>query len=203
MQKWILCQTLMFFIGMPISVAWAELEDKKQYHVFNPTPKALLREMSTDRPDKTESAYTVDAGHYQIELSFLDHVIDRHNSEGSQVETETFGVMPANFKVGLLNNIDFQLVVSPYIEERTQEDGEESTKRGFGDIQTRLKINVWGNDGGKTALALMPFIKFPTNGNDLSNDAVEGGLIVPFALELPAGYVSEKSIRVGDKVLEN
>ena len=25
--------------------------DKSQYHLFNPTPTALMREMSTDRPD--------------------------------------------------------------------------------------------------------------------------------------------------------
>jgi hypothetical protein len=35
--------------------------DKSQFHLFNPTPKALMRELSTDRPDQTESPYTVDA----------------------------------------------------------------------------------------------------------------------------------------------
>lgn len=39
--------------------------DKSGYHLFNPTPTALMREMSTDRPDQTESAYTADAGHFQ------------------------------------------------------------------------------------------------------------------------------------------
>jgi hypothetical protein len=34
----------------------------------------------------------------------------------------------------------------------------------------------------------MPFVKLPTNQDDLGNDAVEGGLIVPFAAELPAGW---------------
>ena len=51
--------------------------DKSQYHLFNPTPLNLMREMSTDRPDTTESAYTVDAGHYQIEMSFFDYGRDR------------------------------------------------------------------------------------------------------------------------------
>ena len=30
---------------------------------------------------------------------------------------------------------------------------------GFGDMEIRLKHNLWGNDEGATALALMPFIK--------------------------------------------
>ena len=28
---------------------------------------------------------------------------------------------------------------------------------GWGDIETRMKINLWGNDGGKTAFGVMPF----------------------------------------------
>src|SRR5687767_2381830 len=46
--------------------------DKSGYHLFDPTPRALMREMSTDRPDTTESPRTVDAGHFQLEMSFVD-----------------------------------------------------------------------------------------------------------------------------------
>jgi hypothetical protein len=60
--------------------------------------------------------------------------------------------------------------------------------RGFGDITTRLKVNVWGNDGGKTALAVMPFVKFPSNQDGLGNNAIEGGIIFPFAAKLPADW---------------
>jgi len=35
-----------------------ERVDKSGYNLFRPTPDALLREMATDRPDKTESAFT-------------------------------------------------------------------------------------------------------------------------------------------------
>ena len=62
---------------------------------------------------------------------------------------------------------------------------------GFGDdTQIRLKINLWGNDGpqpgfGDTALAIMPFVKFPTGSGDLTNDHVEGGVILPLAVALP------------------
>ncbi|WP_375396658.1 hypothetical protein [uncultured Sphingomonas sp.] len=36
--------------------------DKSQYTLFDPTPRAAMRPFSTDRPDTTESPYTVDAG---------------------------------------------------------------------------------------------------------------------------------------------
>ena len=34
----------------------------------------------------------------------------------------------------------------------------------------------------------MPWVKLPLNQDNLGNNSVEGGLIIPFALELPAGF---------------
>ena len=36
-----------------------------------------MREFNTDRPDVTESPFTVDAGHWQLELSFVEYT---HNT---------------------------------------------------------------------------------------------------------------------------
>lgn len=159
--------------------------NKSQYHFLNPTPDKLMRDMSTDRPDKTESPYTVDAGHYQIEMSFVDYTYDRHNPEGDDKNVDVLSIAPMNLKAGLTNNVDLQLVMNPHIRERIEENSEIERKNGFGDLQTRLKINFWGNDSGKTAFAMMPFIKFPTNTDNLGNNAFEGGLIFPLAVELP------------------
>jgi hypothetical protein len=161
--------------------------DKSKYTLFNPTPRDRMREMSTDRPDKTESAFTVDAGHFQIEADILSYSYDRHNSEYTDTRVETVSIAPMNLKVGLCNNVDFQLVIETYTSIRVHdlETGVVQKDRGFGDITPRLKWNVWGNDGGATALALMPFVKLPTNQDDLGNNSVEGGLIVPFAAQLP------------------
>ncbi len=43
--------------------------DKSQYSLFNPTPRELWRPLSADRPDFTESPYTVDASAVQLEMS--------------------------------------------------------------------------------------------------------------------------------------
>lgn len=157
---------------------------KDEFTLLNPTPSRLMRELSTDRPDTTESPYTVDAGHYQVELSFVDFVYDQENGARS----DTLTAMPMNLKAGLLNNVDLQLVLDPYVNQRTKAGGRSQRIDGFGDTSVRLKINLWGNDGGPTALALMPYIKFPTAADDLGNDDLEGGLIIPFAMDLPAGF---------------
>ena len=48
------------------------LPDKSSYNLFHPTPDNVMRELTPDRPDKTESPYTVDAGHFQVEMSFVE-----------------------------------------------------------------------------------------------------------------------------------
>jgi len=164
--------------------------DKSGFNLFNPTPRNLLRELSTDRPDKTESPYTVDAGHFQIESDLVNFSYDAFNGDPSDTRAESWSFANTNFKVGLLNNVDLQLVVSTFnhvrLEDQTARTVDEIS--GFGDIITRLKINVWGNDGGTTAFGVMPFVKFPTAQNNLGNDAVEGGLILPLAVSLPAEW---------------
>lgn len=200
--------SLLFLLSLFVNISRGEAvhvpkdppakDQKTQYHLFKPTPRESMRELSTDRPDKTESPYTVDAGHFQVEMDILTYTVDRNNPEKSDTRVTSWSVTSMNLKTGLLNNVDLQLVLSPYNWERTKartdEDGDGvqeiaiEEKSGFGDIVTRLKINLWGNDGGNTAFALMPYVKFPTNENALGNDDVEGGLIVPLAVELPAGW---------------
>ena len=164
--------------------------DKSRYQLFNPTPRSELREMSTDRPDKTESAYTVDAGHFQFETDLLSYAHDRDKSGGGDSRTDAYAIAPVNLKLGLLNNVDLQLMLDTYNYARVRDrvSGTVEKKSGFGDVTARLKVNFWGNDGGPTALAMMPFVKLPSNQDSLGNDAVEGGVIFPMAVELPAGW---------------
>lgn len=182
--------------------SWARQSDlradeKWQYHLFRPTPRHLMRELATDRPDVTESPYTVDAGHFQAELSFIEYVRD----DGGDFSEVAY--LPANLKLGLANNIDVQFVVTPLIDQEVDVNrfglGGQG-ESGFGPTQVRLKWNLWGNDGGppprglperlkESALAIMPYVQLPTGEEELGfTDKVEWGVIVPFAVPLDEDY---------------
>jgi len=90
----------------------------------------------------------------------------------------------------VLNSVDLQTVIETYnhIETDDRVGGTKTRQTGIGDVTSRLKINAWGNDGGPTALAIMPYVKYPTSQDGIGNNSIEGGLILPFALELPAGF---------------
>ena len=163
-----------------------ESQEKSRYTLFHPTPDNLLRELATDRPDKTESPTTVDAGHFQIEMDFATFTQDQMNG----VSAKTWNIAPFNLRVGLLNDVELSLVFESYV----QKDTEDKTAKkmlvlsGVGNFITRLKVNLWGNDGGRTAFAFFPFMKFPTGTGGLNNNSVEGGAIFPFSMTLPAQF---------------
>lgn len=153
---------------------------KRVYHIFKPTPKNLMRGMETDRPDITESAYSVDAGHFQIETDLFKSV--NNKTDGINITQYFYNL--ANLKIGLSNSSDLQLVVGNYVTEKIVDlNNNISRKAGFGQLTLRFKQNIWGNDSGKSALAVMPYVTFP-NGKFAESNSIEGGIIFPFALEL-------------------
>lgn len=132
------------------------------------SPLALAREMSPDRPDTTESPVTVEPGVFQVESTFFGF-----SKEGS---VSTWSLAESNLKTGLTDSTDVHLVIRPW----TKEEG---GPEGFGDVDVRLKWNLWGNDGGGSAGALMPFVTVPTQ-TAVSTGEWEGGLIFPVSIDL-------------------
>ena len=146
------------------------------HSLVDPTPRDELRDVSTDRPDTTESPYSVDAGHVQLEMSLVD--VTRDSGATS------IAVAPFLFKIGLLEFVDLQLGFDPLVTEKVAGAG----ATGSGDATVRLKVNVWGNDGGPTAFVVMPFVKLPTASAGFGNGRLEGGVILPLGFTFPNGF---------------
>jgi hypothetical protein len=194
----IACALLSLTLGAVAQETNSVPKGKSGYNLFNPVPENLLRELSPDRPDATESPFTVDAGHYQLEMDFANFTYDKTDG----IKTEAWDVGDFNLKAGLLDNVDVQFVYDNYLNVRTEaSSGKSTTQSGFGDFTTRLKINLWGDDGGKTAFALLPFVKFPTSTDNLGNNAVEGGVIFPLAVSLPHDF--DLSLETAASLMKN
>ena len=158
--------------------------DKNQYWLLNPVPPDQMRSFSPDRPTKSNVPYTVDAGHFQYEtglVNFTRQVI-------GGVHTDTILVPNPTFKVGVTNNADLEVIV-PFAGVHTfSSSGPSSTIWGIGDTFARAKINLWGNDGGDTAAAVIPYVKAPSAPLGIGDGAIEGGLIGPLAVTLPHNF---------------
>lgn len=167
-------------------------------HIMNPIPAAVmtctlvfslassayaeeLRDLSTDRPDTTESPYSVDMGHFQIEAELLSYGRDKVDG----ITTSTWA-SSLNLKYGLTDHVDLQIIGEHLRVASTGCD----TVAGLGDLTVRLKYNLWGQDPNDqpTAFALMPYVSMPTHRekfDPLLGDDPTFGLIAPLGFSLP------------------
>jgi hypothetical protein len=173
-----------------VSAPDGHAQDKSQYTLFNPTPADRMRDFSTDRPTRSNVPYTVDAGHFQYEGDIFVYGYDDRTTADTTITSWVIG--NPTVKLGLTNRMDVEVNVSAYnnIRSQTRSDGTSVTASGFGDVVTRAKINLFGNEGGGPALALIPFGKWPTAPQGVGNRFVEGGLSVPLAVPLPLGFTA-------------
>ena len=174
-----------------IAMADAVAADKDPYTLFNPTPKDQMRDFNTDRPTKSNVPYTVPAGHFQYEGDLFIYGYDNTSTPDTNITSWTVG--NPTLKLGLLNNLDVEVNFSFYnsIRTATVSTGASTISQGFGDTFTRFKWNLFGNDGGGPALALIPYAKWPTAPifpQGTGNGYIEGGLIAPLAVPLPMGF---------------
>jgi len=182
-QKWPLSRVLSavivtFSVG---SIASADSTtpsiDKSQYNLFNLTPINLMRDFSSDRPDKTDGPRTVDAGHLQLEMDLFNYTFSKHTIDGDSMRSQQYKIVPTNFRLGILNNSEINLIVSTYNIQKIQDITAGSKQRieGYGDTDLRYKLNLFGNDTDGLAMGLISYVKIPTNHDNLGNHSVEGG----------------------------
>jgi len=182
-KNYMFCIVLLFVLLVPFKGSGQQAVQKK-FSLFNPVPRSQMREMETDRPDATESPYTIDAGHFQIETDLVRTI--REQSESTQ--TNTFLINQMNVKIGITGSTAVQIGFQTYgrQSEKELDTDEKEITDGHGDLTLRIKQNLIGNDSGNFALALLPYVKFPTS--KYEDSRFEGGVIVPMQYQLPGEW---------------
>src|SRR5262245_27865791 len=160
--------------------------DESAYHLWNAAPESALRDLDTDRPDKTNSPHTLDAGHVQIETGLVSYT--RNSDHG--IRTESWTVLDTDARIGLLDWAELQLELPLYESSRDTDRASNDTEhsRGIGDLSVVVKTNLWGNDTGDTAGGLEFTVKTPTAGDGLGNGEVEGGATLLLGFALPGDF---------------
>lgn len=145
-----------------------------------------LRPLCTDRPTKSTSPCTVDAGHFQLESDLFNLTVDRG---GGQTTTTWLATNPT-LKYGLTDRLDVEVNMAPYVLAvvRDRSSGARTHADGVGDLFLRAKWAPLGAGGGAVSFALSPYVKLPTAPAGIGNGAVEGGLIAPININLPASF---------------
>ncbi|WP_052045871.1 transporter [Candidatus Paracaedibacter symbiosus] len=179
--------------------------DKSKYSLFCPVPDKMLKEMATDRPDKTESPFTIDAGHYQLEFDMATYTYDtnKHNN----TRTHSYTIFAPNLRVGLTSNLEVDLIATAFNSIKTKDTftAETTRNQGIDDTLIRFSYNFWGNEGeSTTAFGIIPYVKIPTNQDHLGNKSYDGGILLPFNIKftetLGLGLMTEVDYMRGNNV---
>ena len=183
--------------GTPAPAA-APTQDKSQYNLFNPTPEDQLRDFDTDRPDRANSARTLDAGHFPIESGLAAYSRDTRTFDGTHSSSWTLG--DTTLRIGLTNWAELQLGIPFYGNSRTSDPVAHSVQRdhGIGDLSITTIANLWGNDSKETAGGLQFSVKTPTASRGMGNGKVEGEALFLFLAHLPGDF--DLSYNIGSAI---
>jgi hypothetical protein len=158
--------------------------DSAHFSWRKPVPRNRLRELQPDRPGVTESPFTVDAGHFQLEMDALRLI---NTGSGNEQRERELHVAYSMLKLGLSRRTDLQLEVPLYsiAKQRATEANEwEERNAGFGDVTLRVKHNFVGDDQqGKFAMSVIGYVRLPSGGQ-VGEGAAEYGVVLPIDVEL-------------------
>jgi hypothetical protein len=147
--------------------------------LFLKKDSAELRPLMPDRPDRGDSPTTVDAGHLQIETEVMAYA----QQQGDQERVETFRWGGTEFRLGLTDQTDFEVLTESFVSTRTESGENSESVSGYGGTTFRFKHNIVGNDEGKFALGLVPFTRLSA-----TSPIQEWGLGAPMSFDFNSDY---------------
>jgi hypothetical protein len=132
----------------------------------------------------TEWTTTVAPGRFLLEMDALSLTFDKEPG----YKYTALGAASTFLTTGLAENWDIQIGAELFVSQKVESGGLSDRDTGIGDIYLRTKWRFYENAETGTSVALLPYVKIPTNSGDVGNDAMEGGLIVPWATKIAGGF---------------
>lgn len=132
----------------------------------------------------TETPVTVQPGRFLLEMDAISLTLDKE--AGSKYTA--FGAASTFLSTGLTHNLDLQVGAELFISQKYEAGGFTERDSGVGDVYVRTKWRFYDDAESGTAVAILPYVKIPTNSGGVGNDAMEGGIIVPWTTRLAGGF---------------
>lgn len=160
---------------------------KKTYSpVFAPVAIEDRRALSVDRSNFTYAPSGINSGVLQLETSLIEYTQDdKIPNTAGQYKQFNFGT--ATIRAGILDNWEVKATLASHVSARLKDaTGAVTQQDGLGDLILESRYTLAGNNGEAVGIALMPYVKLPTNTlngfNGAFNDKVE------FGMQAPLGY---------------
>ena len=123
----------------------------------------------------TETPVTVQPGRFLLEADLLSLSLDRDGDD----KYTAFGAGLVFLTTGVTRRLDVQVGAQLYLSHDYDIEGISDSDSGVGDVYLRTKWHFYESTSTWTSVAVIPYVKIPTNGG-VGNDSVEGGVIIPW-----------------------
>ncbi len=148
----------------------------------------LLAGGSCGTAQVTETPVTVAPGNLLVRMDGVTLGFDRDRAPAAGNRYTAVGVAGTVVSAGLTSSVDVQVGFQLFLRQTYETAGGARTSRsGLGDLQFRTKWTFWRDDSSGAAAAVIPYVKVPSNSGGVGNRAVEGGLMVPWAMNVGGG----------------
>jgi hypothetical protein len=134
-----------------------------------------IPEISTDRPDFTESVETVAPGLIQFEDGFTTE---------SEAGTRRFSTPELLLRVGLTRRLELRFGDEGLLSERTTG----SSVHGRSDSEVAVKVRLWEQGRFRPAVSLIPILSLPTGHTYFSSHGYDPTLKIALAKDLRKGF---------------
>lgn len=146
---------------------------------------ALLGAAPVVRAQVTETTQTIEPGGLLLRVDAISLGIAPDTTAPNQYKALALGT--TILSAGLSNTVDLEFGTQFFVRDTFSRKGNDQTQSGIGDVMIRPKWTFWRDPSSGQAAAIVPFVYLPTNSRAVGNNAVEGGVILPWSMDIAAG----------------
>jgi len=137
------------------------------------------------RAQVTEVPQTIEPGHVLLRMNAISVGLAADTAAPNQYQGLALGT--ALVSAGLTDTVDLEVGTQLYLRATGTVDGVDQTHSGIGGFTLRPKWTFLRDSATHQSAAIIPYLILPTHSNAVGNKAVQGGVILPWAVDLGAG----------------
>ena len=134
----------------------------------------------------TETPVTIQPGHFNARIDAITVGFNRDTTE--KLKFTALGLASTIVSAGVTDSVDVQFGAQFFLRETYQYRGARESRSGLGRFSVRTKWTFWRDPAYGAAAAVIPYVSVPTNKNVVGSNSPEGGIIVPWAMDLGSGF---------------
>jgi Putative MetA-pathway of phenol degradation len=138
------------------------------------------------RSQVTETTQTTEPGGVLLRMDALSLGLDPDTTAPNQYKAVAVGTTIVS--AGVTDSVDIEFGAQLFLQNTySTATGADQTHSGIGDLTFRPKWTFWRDPASGQAAAIVPYVMLPTHSSAIGNNAVEGGVILPWSTDIAAG----------------